>query len=159
MDTKYHFTHLSSATLMLCSFVLEAFILLFLWDLKREFNFPELSYLVLPYQILAVILFSLAQLALFCGWKLAFAAQEQVFYEKTSEKWIQIALYALFCILLTTCGITLHLLYFEQISNLTVTVFLISSIVLELATIGVARFAKHLYVNARAEHEELQEVI
>lgn len=114
---------------------------------------------MLPYQIVTIVLFSMAQIALFSAWRLAFAAQKEAFYEKSSEKWITLFLCAMYAILLITCGVSIHLLCVEGIANLSVTVFLVTLLILETALIGVTHFAKCLYIGARTEHEELQEVI
>lgn len=157
MHTRILFSRFSLALLFLSTLIAEAILLLLISE--TTFEFPEIKHLVIPYQVLAVFIFTFVQIGLFGLWQIVSAVKTGVFYEPKTRNWFNLVLYMMVAVLTTITLATIHLLFIEKLTHPGLTILLFTMILVGVGLLGLAALARHLYLAASEEHQDLQGVI
>lgn len=157
MDSRILFSRFSLVLLFLSTLIAEAILLLLISEIA--FEFPEIKHLVLPYQVLAVCIFTFVQIGLFGLWQIVSAVKSGVFYEPKTRTWFNLVLFMMGAVLTTTTLASIHLLFIEKLAHPGLTLLLITLVLIGVGLLGLATLARHLYLAAGEEHRDLQGVI
>ncbi|MDO5701690.1 MAG: DUF2975 domain-containing protein [Bowdeniella nasicola] len=121
--------------------------------------YPEVRHLSLPYAVAGVLAVAAAQVVLLAVWNLLSHVRRATLYTDAAAGWIPVMRAAVVVATLLPAAVCLHLLVVAQVGGPGVILFLFAVLALGAAAYLLLGVLGGVLSDARAEHDELAEVI